>query len=143
MSPRLSPKTLNVFCDSFERVKSNLNFLDLFYEKFLGSSSEVTRLFEGVSISRLKKMLWVTLYLPMLASDGNTTAVDRLLKLGTLHSDKGVMEHHYKLWLDSLISTVKECDVHYSMEVDMAWRQLMEFGIEIMLGRSELVAAPR
>jgi hemoglobin-like flavoprotein len=140
MNPTLPTDALNIFCDSFERVKAGNKFLDLFYEKFLGSSEEVSRLFEGVSMSRLKTMLQITLYWPMLACDGNATSVDRLMKLGVLHRGKGVMEHHYKLWIDSLMSTVEECDENYTVAVDRAWREVMSVGIKIMLGQMDSAA---
>jgi len=39
----------------------------------------------------------------------------------------------YSLWLEALITTVRECDKEFDLSVEKAWPSVMGFGIEYMI----------
>jgi len=119
------------FHDSFDRVKRNPAFFDVFYERFL-ASDEIAEKFEGVDVENVKRMVRDALYLKMMAMDGNPVAVRKLQQLGVFHGRFGVKRDHYDLWLDALLSVVEEMDPHYDTKVDASWRSVMARGIDIM-----------
>ena len=135
MHSLLSEDTLRHFHDSFDRCQACEGFLDLFYERFLGSSEEIAALFTAVDMARLKRMLRQSLILTMVASEGSKYSRQRLAALGDLHRDAGVSPRHYDLWLDTLVSVVTELDGHFDAQVDRAWRDVMGLGIQLMKER--------
>jgi len=38
----------------------------------------------------------------------------------------------YDLWLDSLLATVRACDLEHTAEVELAWEQVMGVGIRYL-----------
>lgn len=128
----LSENVLSTFHDSFDRCRDNPRFFDLFYERFLQSSDEIEVIFNGVDIERVKKMVRDALLFILIASDGSSHGIQRINNLGRAHREWRIENHHYDLWLESLMSTVEEIDPLYSQNVDSAWREVMSIGIHIM-----------
>jgi hypothetical protein len=56
---RLSMTEANIiaFNESFERCMASGRFFDVFYDHFLGSSSEIAAKFQGTDFGRQKRML--------------------------------------------------------------------------------------
>jgi hypothetical protein len=123
---------LDRFHESLERVKQDPAFFDRFYQRFLASSDEVAAMFVGVDLDRIKAKIRQSLLFTMLASDGNASARERLVGLGALHARRGVLRHHYDLWLDALLSVVEEKDPKFDLPIEQSWRAVLSVGIGIM-----------
>jgi hemoglobin-like flavoprotein len=128
----LSETTLEAFHDSYERVKENPEFFDVFYERFISSSDEVAGFFENVDLSRTKKMVKDALIYKLIAADGSGFGRNKLEKLAASHIGYGVKDRHYEVWLEALMSVVEEMDPKYNFDIDSAWREVMKIGIDIM-----------
>lgn len=136
--------TLATFCKSYDRIKLNPMFLDIFYDRFLGTAPELGKMFGESGLARAKRMLRDSLYWAMLACDGNNDSVKHLTELGKYHTNHSVTPDHYDLWLDSLLSAIEECDPSYNIDVDKAWRAVMSVAVWIMKGgfvHDELIVA--
>ena len=111
-------------------------FLDIFYERFLSSSPKVKEKFATTDFDRQKRVLHASFYLILLAAEDPEKGPERYLgHLAERHSarDLKIGAELYDLWLDSLLQTVKECDPDYDSEVERAWEQMMEIGIDYLL----------
>jgi hemoglobin-like flavoprotein len=123
-----------LFAASFSRIMGggayNPDFIERFYTHFLASSPEVAGRFENTNMSRQKTML----------HDSFTTLIDfnesrritpQLRRLGTVHGPRhsDVAPGMYALWLESLISTVREFDQDFDSDVELAWRLTLAPGI--------------
>jgi hemoglobin-like flavoprotein len=132
----MDDNVIATFDESLRRCDMNPRFLDIFYEKFLASSTKVREKFKNTDFQRQKKFLHASFYLILLASTDEEHGPERYLKhLAVRHSasDLNVGAHLYDLWLDSLLQAVKECDPEYSREVEEAWEEMMGIGIRYML----------
>ena len=132
MTERIVEAELEAFHDSFERVTQRPDFLDAFYERFIGSDEAVAQKFDGVDLRRVKSKLRQSLLFTMMASDGNPAARERLEELGEFHAARGVEPAHYQLWLDALLSVVEEMDPGYDPQIERSWRRVLAVGISIM-----------
>lgn len=132
----MDEKVIATFDESLRRCDTNPRFLDIFYEKFLASSTKVRAKFAHTDFSRQKRLLRASFYLILLASDDEEHGPERYLKyLAARHSAKGlgIGAQLYDLWLDSLLHAVKQCDPEYGPEVEAAWEEMMGIGIRYML----------
>jgi hemoglobin-like flavoprotein len=132
----MDEKTLETFDQSLRRCDSNPRFLDIFYDKFLASSTKVRAKFAKTDFARQKRLLRASFYMILLASENEQEGPEKYLKyIAARHSasDLNVGSHLYDLWLDSLLQTVKECDSEYSADVEEAWEDVMGIGIKYML----------
>lgn len=128
----LSQPTLDVFNSSLERCRRAEGFLDRFYERFLENEDDIQPFFEGVDFHQLKRMVYQSMLLVVLAAGGSPHTHEKLRALGVKHTELGVRREHYSLWLATLLSVVEEVDPRYSTEVDDAWRAVMSVGIRFM-----------
>ena len=132
----MSPEVLDRFDESLRRCEARPGFLDLFYEKFLASSPEVRRKFEGTNFVRQKKALRESFqFLVLAASDFDRKTPDwHLADIVALHGpgQLDIRPGLYDLWLDSLLEAVKEFDPEYGPAVEEAWRDVMLFGISYL-----------
>lgn len=134
----MDEKVIATFDQSLHRCDQNPKFLDRFYERFLDSSPKVRKKFENTDFAKQKRLLRASFYLILLASEDPEKGPERYLEyLAARHSasDLNIGSELYDLWLDSLLATVEECDPEYGPEVEQAWEQVMEIGIDYMLRR--------
>ncbi len=133
----LRDSDLELFHDSYERCREKESFFDIFYDRFLSASDEIQQLFQGVDLSRVKRMVRdATIYLIM-ASDGSRLSIKKVESLSNYHHELGVKSAHYDLWLDALMSVVEEVDPKYNQAIDEAWRAVMKIGLDMMKAPQE------
>ena len=129
-------ETLRVLDGSLHRCAANSRFLDLFYERFLGSSPDVRAKFANTDFARQKRALMASLHLMLLAAEDEKDGPERYLRdLAFRHSRSqlDIGSHYYDLWLDSLLATVRECDPEWTREIEQAWSRVMGIGIDYLL----------
>lgn len=133
MSRHLTTEELEVFHESLERVLSNSDFVNLFYESFLDGSEEIQAFFINSDMPKLKRKLSTTLRLMTLAVDNSPGADMYLEYLGKYHYDIQVPRELYSQWLDALLASIQVCDQEFDIEIESIWRTALSIGIEEML----------
>ena len=129
---------LKTFDDSLQRCNANPAFLDRFYDTFLASSPRVRERFTHTDFVHQKRALRASLQAMLLAAEDKTTGPERYLKdIAKRHSrnELDVGSELYDLWLDSLLTSVKECDPAFRPEVGEAWEKVMMIGIHYLLSQ--------
>ena len=107
-------------------------FIDAFYDRFLASSDEIAVLFVNTDFNTQKNMLLMSLV--HVASFDPIHGPDAIMKrLAIRHRDLHVLSHLYRLWLESLLDTVKAYDPEYDQDVREAWRRILTSGIAFMV----------
>ena len=110
----------------------------------MSSSPRVRAKFANTDFVRQKRALRASLQTMALAAEDEAAGPERYLKdLAKRHSrhELDVGGELYDLWLDSLLSTVKECDPAFSPEVGKAWEAVMMVGVNYLM--SEYNRPPR
>ena len=130
----LGVETLETFNDSLARCQTDPHFLTLFYKKFVLSNSEVREKFSNTNMAQQKMMLHASLYMIMLAKQGNDAASAYLDRIALRHSksELDIRPELYDLWLETLIETVSEIDTLFDKHVENAWLDVMRYGVEYM-----------
>ena len=129
---RLAEEDIRIFNDSLDRMIAHPRSLDVFYDKFIGSSAAVAAKFARTDMAHQKRALRASLYTAMLAADGNRPAIEQLRHLSRGHRELGVGPELYDLWLECLIDTVRECGGDFDVRVERAWRDVLAVAIGIM-----------
>lgn len=132
----MDDRTVELFNDSLERCQGG-PFLERFYELFLASSDEVRKKFAGVDMRNQQRMLKVSLYMLMLASQKGVGGEEYIEKVAQRHSrkERDISPQLYEVWLDCLMQAVGECDPYFNADVERAWRDVLKPGIEFMISR--------
>jgi hemoglobin-like flavoprotein len=123
---------IELFNDSLERCLRGEQFFQRFYELFLASSPEVRDKFRTTDIRNHRRMLQTSFYMLMeYVAFGGLESEAYIERIAVEHGKQGrdIPPHLYDLWLECLLRAVKECDDHYSTEVEAAWRHMMDAGI--------------
>ena len=134
----MSPDVLNEFDDSLARCNANPRFLDLFYERFLGSSPEVKEKFKNTDFRKQKRALRASFYLIMLAAEDKDNGPEKYLgDLAIAHDAEhlDIGAGLYDLWLDSLLATVAECDPKFDDRVAEIWERVAMIGVGYLCSR--------
>ncbi len=132
----MDEKILRTFDESLRRCNAVPDFLDRFYDRFLASSPKVREKFAITDFVRQKRALRASLHYMLLAAQDEEKGPEKYLKdLALLHSRRvyNIGSEFYDLWLDSLLSAVRECDPEYGPQVETAWESVMMVGIHYML----------
>jgi hemoglobin-like flavoprotein len=135
---RMDQAVLDTFDKSLDRCTSRPEFLDLFYERFLGSSPKVREKFKNTDFVHQKRALRASLHLILLAAEEPDKDPGRYLAdVAERHGarDLNIGAELYDLWLDSLLETVEECDPEFSLDVRKAWEEVMMVGIHYLCTR--------
>ncbi len=125
-----------VFHDSFERcMATGPRFFDVFYDRFLRSSPEVSVKFRDADFNRQKRMLRFSLYKMVAAVVSHSVDRSPLGPIAQRHAraDRDIPPHLYALWLDSLIEAVRTCDPHFDAVTEKTWREAMQPGIDYIV----------
>lgn len=134
----MDDRTLKTLEESLARCSAHEGFLELFYERFLASSPKVAEKFANTDFVRQKRALRASLHTMLLAAEDEDRGPARYLAdLAARHGSRelAIGAELYDLWLDSLLSAVRECDPDCSREVEQAWERVMMVGIDFMLDR--------
>lgn len=134
----MDERTLQTFGDSLQRCTAHPDFLDLFYEAFLGSSPKVREKFANTDFVKQKRALHASLNLMLRAAREEDLGPPAYLdELAQRHGarDLDIGADLYDLWLDSLLATVSVCDPRISPEIRAAWEKVMGVGIRYLCSR--------
>ena len=126
-----------LFNDSYERVsnlgENNNLFYDCFYEKFIGTSSEIADKFKDTDMEKQKIMLRSSiLYIMQLFSTHEIH--EYMEEIAVIHDRKhmDIRPEFYDVWMECLINTVSELDPYFDDRIELAWRMVFSPGITYM-----------
>lgn len=122
---------------SLNRCTRVVDFIDRFYERFLASSPDVRRKFARTDFRVQRRVLSKSLALIADATAGRQKSLQELNERARTHDRDhlDITPELYDLWLEALIETVEECDMHYNATVGKAWRKIMGFAVDYMKAR--------
>ena len=122
----------NIFHDSYLRcvVSDQDAFFKHFYELFTAADQRVSELFANTNMERQISMLQESL-LYMIDFANSKTASIRMQRIAIYHgsNELDVPSHLFDLWMDCLVSTVRERDTRFEPDVEVAWRVFLAPGI--------------
>ena len=130
--------TLRTFSESLKRCNGSPAFVKRFYEIFLASSPKVKEKFGQTDFVRQREALRASLDAMLLAAkDPQDGPARHLHDLAERHSSRqlNIGAELYDLWLDSLLTAVKEFDPISGPEVQEAWEKVMMVGVSYLLSR--------
>ena len=129
-------RDFELFNDSIERCSGKPEFLSRFYALFLASSPAVAKKFENTDLRKQARLLRTSLYIMMLSS-GDSERMVHLERLAKRHSraEMDIKPELYDLWLERLVQAVEEFDPKFDIEIEIAWRRLLQPGIDFMKSR--------
>ena len=133
----MKPKDIAAFNDSLSRCLSSTNFLDDFYLRFLQSSPIVAAKFKDTDFDKQKCLLRTSLYMMVMAVEGEDEALEYLDEIAKRHDRNGldVSVEFYILWLDCLVASARDNDTDFTDDTERVWRSMMQFGIDRMLAQ--------
>jgi hemoglobin-like flavoprotein len=120
---------------SYSRCLRIADFFARFYDRFLSSDPAIPPMFAGTEFPRQHKLLQHGLGLLLsYAKNPDPMLLDRL---AARHSAAGldVPPPMYDLFLESLVTTVRESDPRFDESIEAAWRAAMQPGVEFMRAR--------
>ncbi len=105
-------------------------FFKRFYELFTAADPDVSRVFAKTDMERQVSLLEESL-LYMIHFANSKTPSMRLQRIANHHgsNEMNVPRHLFDLWLDCLVSTVRERDAQFEPQVEVAWRVFLAPGI--------------
>lgn len=126
---------VSAFQRSLGRCLNSGDFMQSFYDRFLGSSPEVRERFANTDFAKQKGILKSSLYLMARAALGLEDGREHLEEIAHEHGRRrlDISPHLYELWLESLIATAREHDPGFEDAVEDAWRELLTQGIDHMV----------
>jgi hemoglobin-like flavoprotein len=134
---QIDARTLQTFSESLGRCNGNPAFVERFYAIFLASSPKVKEKFAQTDFVRQKAALRASLDAMLLAVKDPAGPQQHLRQLADRHSSRqlNIGAELYDLWLDSLLTTVKEFDPKNNPAVQDAWEKVMMQGVSYLLSR--------
>lgn len=132
-----NPATLRDTVDkSYARCRMTGTFADDFYLRFLGSSAKIAEKFAMTNMEQQKRMLDHGIrHLILFFHDPSAITTAKMMSLGESHAQSGmnIEPSYYAFFLDALIKTVEENDSQFNSELENAWRQVVGYGIDVMI----------
>ena len=117
---------------SYHRCRESDDFVDTFYEIFMGRSPEIAQMFADTNFKIQKLMLRESLMEMLFFAQEMPGADAEIKKLGRHHKRLGVKPEMFAVWLDSLCEAVERHDSEFTPELALEWRHVMQKGIDAM-----------
>lgn len=118
---------------SYGRCIRGGQFIERFYEVFLGSHADVASAFAKTDFDRQRRLLRRTLTSAIMYAAGSESVTREITTMAEVHSRKGrapVQPYLYSYWLESLIVTIREFDPECDPRLERRWRAALEKVIE-------------
>lgn len=120
---------------SYARCLRDPNFFAVLYDRLLASDPRIPPKFEETEFPRQHRLLQHGLGL--LLSYARAPDADLLERIAARHSERGidVPPEMYEHFVSSLMAAVRETDERFDEDVERAWREALQPGLEFMKGR--------
>ena len=141
----MAPTDLERFDDSLSRCYADPQFLERFYELFLETSPEARQKFAGTDLVQQRRMLKASLVLMMVSAGGRSEGQVHMEHIAAVHSKAGrdISAPLYDVWLECLLSAVREFDPDCDDELLQTWRRVLAPGIAFMKSRYDAPPSAR
>ena len=100
------------------------------------TSTEIRNIFSHTDMDNLKQKLKLTLSICSQVASQEPGCERYLEHLGRVHGNLEIREEHYRLWLESLIASARQCDPEFTPAVEQAWRETIGQSIKILLSHA-------
>ena len=105
-------------------------FFETFYRNFL-VDPDIADAFSGVDMTRQVSMLRKSFF-NLVAFYVSCEPSAELTRIALLHRNLSIAGHFYELWLDALITAVRQHDPEADLATELAWRWAMAPGLTYM-----------
>lgn len=131
----IAPKDL--FLQSLDRCVLSPEFLQAFYDRFLGSAEEIRKKFVGTDMYLQKQMLLRSLRLSAGATAGDRESLQEINDRAETHSrdQLDIRPELYDYWLDAIIATAEQFDPKWEPAIESAWRRILGHVVKHMSRR--------
>ncbi|WHI45175.1 globin [Microbulbifer sp. JMSA004] len=128
----MQPTDSDIVFQSYGRCCNKEKFFVDFYDRFMGSSTDIRQLFANTDMKAQRHLLRNGIMQLVLYSRGMPDT--KLRALGKSHDRNGynIRPEWYRLWLDALLATIRQHDEEYSPEIEASWHRAILPGIEII-----------
>jgi hemoglobin-like flavoprotein len=117
---------------SFGRCINKGDLIGRFYTIFMASDPGVAAKFSDTDMDKQKKLLMQSINLAIMFSEGNPMGKHGIERIRRTHSKSQLNIHpeYYKLWLDSFLKAINECDLQIDEETNHQWREMLQLTID-------------
>jgi hypothetical protein len=130
----VAEKTIEIVKASMQRCLAKQAFMDKFYEEFT-ASSDVREKFKNTNMAMQKIVLKSSLHLILAVARGYQSEAMNKLAMSHDRNHRAIPPNLYQYWLSAMVSAVKATDTQFSLEIENAWREVMQTGIDFMSDR--------
>lgn len=126
-----------IFDESYKRIlntqRDGKGFFEAFYDRFLSGNEEIAERFANTDMDVQQSMLKKSFY-SLFAFYASSQSDDYISTIAERHNRQNldIRPEFYDVWLECLITTVKQFDDESSDDVELAWRLVMTPGITYM-----------
>ncbi|WP_234498132.1 globin [Vibrio maritimus] len=125
------------FLNSYQRCRIGSEFINDFLDLFCDANPRFQERFQEVDKEKQARMIKASL---ILIQNASTTASIRntIRNLAIKHKDMGldISAKELDMWVDSLVAIVAIYDPLYEEVIELAWRDALALGVEIMKDKS-------
>lgn len=120
---------------SFGRCSLSPDFIQTFYQEFFKSSPQIPPMFEKTNMIKQQELLKRGISLLLMFAKGSAAGEMAIERLAILHSKSklNIDPSLYHYWVESFIKAVKIHDKQFNVEIDKAWRMVLQIGIKFMI----------
>lgn len=127
--PRLSTVT-----ESYRRCLATRGFYEHFFTALNQRVPGVMRYFENADQRILHAFLRKAITTSLMEAAGSPAAAKQLEKVRQMHG-KGALDvpvEWFPLWLESLLEAVRKSDAELTVEMETAWREVMQRAVKLV-----------
>lgn len=130
----ISSEIISTVKSSYGRCLNNPEFLDDFYDNFLGSHPDIRRMFASTDSEKQKTLFKHGLNMMIAYASGSAVGQSVLERIRESHNSShlNVRPDMYRYWLKSLINTVSRNDDQFNSGVQKSWEDVLSGGIEFI-----------
>lgn len=127
--------TIDKVFSSYGRFALNEKFYDHFYTTFLASHEDIPSYFTKTDFVKQKQLLRLGISFMILFVKDNPAGLGALKRLASLHDKDhlNIPTNLYPYWLESLCKSVQAFDPQYTSELERAWKEVMQSGIDYFI----------
>jgi len=130
----VAEKTIDIVKESMQRCFTRQSFMDRFYDEFM-KDPDVWEKFRNTNMAMQKVVLKSSLYLMLGVAKGLPSAAMDKLAVSHDRNHRNIPADLYQHWLNAMVSAVNSSDSQVTPEIEYAWREVMQAGIDFMSGR--------
>ena len=122
---------------SFSRSLTDGDFATTFYDTLFETEKSVAVLFANTDFEVQKRLLRSAVEVMIRFGAGEEGARAEIKRLAERHArdDLNIAPAAYAVWLDVLCATLRRHDSEFGRDLELAWRERMQTGINVMTAR--------